>query len=547
MQKVLTAAEMRAVDRDTTERFGIPSLLLMENAAQGAARAIIDKLGGEIDGRSILVLCGPGNNGGDGAALARILWSAGANVEVCLFGLVSGTKGDARTNFEILARLAGDEQFRPDQPDLALEEITSLEEWLEYDSLNFTAEDPDVVIDALFGTGVSRPLDGVYEQAAAFILAYNTEPCDHDTLVVSLDIPSGLDADRAEPIGVNPVAHLTVTFTAPKPANVLAPAARASGELVVVNIGSPASLVEQQPSQLFVTEAADAARWLDATSFTDASYKNKRGHAMVIAGSRNYTGAAVLAGNACIRSGVGLVTLAVPAGSSDSVVARVAPEVMVRSIADTPSGSAAASAADEVAEFLKNIDAVAIGSGLSAKEGETQEFVRSIVEGRRTPVVVDADGLTALSPFSLSGSPELPIILTPHDAEFARLIGAGKDEVGDRVEALRAFCTERSVITVLKGERVLIGDPEGNVIVNPTGNSGLGKAGNGDTLTGLITGFVAQAVQLGTGILEAVVAAAYSGALAGDLAEQKYGKRVMTASDVRDCLAEVFACLEQGK
>ena len=187
MQKVLTAEQMREVDRLTTEEYGLPSLLLMENAAGAAARVICDRLGGEIEGSSILVLCGKGNNGGDGAALARQLWTQGANVEVCLIGLVSATKGDARTNFEILRKIADRETFDIDQSDLAFEEISSLEEWMEYDSVNFQADDPDVIVDALFGTGLSEPLDGVYSEVAAFIHTYGVEP--DGPLVVSLDIP----------------------------------------------------------------------------------------------------------------------------------------------------------------------------------------------------------------------------------------------------------------------------------------------------------------------------------------------------------------------
>ena len=264
----------------------------------------------------------------------------------------------------------------------------------------------------------------------------------------------------------------------------------------------------------------------------------------MIAGSRDYTGAAVLCGNSAIRSGVGLVTLAVPESSRESVVARVTPEVMVRGIAETPDGSAAVAAFNEVNAFLKNVDVIAIGSGLSSKEDETREFIRRIVEERKTPVLIDADGLTALSPFNMEGSAELPLILTPHEGEFMRLLGTDdKSVIKDRVAAVRDFAVKHKVILVLKGERALIGEPGGKVVVNPTGNSGLGKAGNGDTLTGLIAGFAGQAVQMKIDMFETVVAAVYVAGMGGDIAEKKYGKRVMTASDVRDCLTEVFDSL----
>ncbi|CAN5140342.1 NAD(P)H-hydrate dehydratase [soil metagenome] len=546
MRKVLTSAEMREADRLTTEKYGIPSLILMENAAHAAARVIAERLGGEISGRSVLVLCGPGNNGGDGAALARILWTQGAYVEVVLLGRVDGTKGDARTNFEILQKICENEGFELDQPDLGFEEITGLEEWLEYDSVNFHADDPDVLVDALFGTGITRPLDGVYEQAAAFIDAYAEERTNPSTLVVSIDLPSGLNADSGERIGANPRAHVTVTFIAPKPANVLPPASGCNGVLYIEQIGSPCELVAASPSQLFVAESSDAAAWLEKTEFTASSYKNRRGHALVIAGSKNYTGAAVLCGDAAIRSGVGLVTLVVPEGSRESVVARVSPEVMVRGIDQTEEGSAAEDGLEQIAEFARNIDVIAIGSGLSSKEDETRRFIQRVVEERKTPIIVDADGLTALSPFTIKGSSERPIVLTPHEGEFIGLLGyediaAGKRAIGDRVSAVRDFAMKHEVILVLKGERVLIGGPDGRVVINPTGNSGLGKAGNGDTLTGVLAGFVAQAVQMKIDIFEAIVAGVYMSGLAGDVAVEKFGKRVMTASDVRECLADVFS------
>jgi NAD(P)H-hydrate epimerase len=365
--------------------------------------------------------------------------------------------------------------------------------------------------------------------------------------VVSLDVPSGLMSDVYQNSkGIQ--ADLTVTFTAPKPALVLAGASKWTGELVVARIGTPQELVDQSPSQLFVSEPGDVRRWLGETKFTTDSYKNKRGHALIIAGSKNYTGAAVLCGDAAIRSGVGLTTLAVPEGSREPVVARVSPEVMVRGISETSNGSASEKAFDDVTEFLENVDVIAIGSGLSSKEDETRNFVRRIVTERTMPVVIDADGLTALAPFDITGSDHWPLILTPHEGEFMRLLGTkDKSAISDRVEAVRSFAVKHKVILVLKGERVVIGDPEGNVVINPTGNSGLGKAGNGDTLTGIITGFAAQAVQMKIDMFETVVAAVYAASSAGDLAEKKYGKRVMTASDVRECLAETFAMLSGDK
>ena len=525
MQKVLTAEEMRHVDRLTTERYGIPSLLLMENAAHAAARLIYKKMGGSVEGRSVLVLCGKGNNGGDGSALARILWTNGARCTVLLFGTVAETKGDANVNFDACRRLA---QTAPPQTLTFAEDAGILPDLTDF----------DVLVDALLGTGVDRPITG---RLSDVIDGINNTRQRGSTLVVSLDLPSGLASDDAEPIGPCVSADIVVTFTAPKPANVLSPAYRSNGELHVANIGSPAELLASSVSELYLATAADVTGWFEKTEFSAASYKNKRGHALMIAGSRNYTGAAVLCGDAAIRSGVGLVTLAVPESSRESVIARVVPEVMVRGISETETGSADQKAVEEINAFLKNVDVVAVGSGLSSKERETRELVAEIVGSRRTPVIIDADGLTALSPFEINGSDDLPLILTPHEGEFMRLLGTqDKSVIKDRVAAVREFAVKHHVILVLKGERGLIGSPDGRVVVNPTGNSGLGKAGNGDTLTGIITGFVGQAVQMKVDMFETVVAAVYLAGMAGDIAVQKYGKRVMTASDVRECLVDVF-------
>jgi hydroxyethylthiazole kinase-like uncharacterized protein yjeF len=550
MQKVLTAAQMRDVDRRTSEEYGIPSIILMENAAHAVARVITEKLGGSVKGKSILILCGPGNNGGDGAALARILWIQGALVSPLLFGTVENTIGDAKINFNTLRQIDDDVATSGGEFNKLLLhcEDEDLITWVE----GFLNEsEPKMVVDALFGTGLTRELSGQYPN-----LIHRLD--NHRPFLISVDIPSGLDADAAEPIGAHVTATTTVTFTAPKAANVVAPAAGFGGRLVVANIGTPQQLIDEQASALFVAEALDVRLWLDRSEFSVSSYKNKRGHALLIAGSKNYTGAAVLAGDAAIRSGVGLVTLAVPESSRESVVTRVVPEVMVRGVSETGDGSVAEKAVDEIKDFLNNVDAIAIGSGISTND-ETATFVRQMVEERTMPMVVDADGITALSPVADKlhkpareqgqhtehNTRETPLILTPHEGEFRKLLGVDREEADeilkDRVASVRDFATKYSVILVLKGERVLIGAPDGRVIVNPTGNSGLGKAGNGDTLTGILIGFIAQAVQMKIDMIETVVAACYVAGMAGDVAERKYGKRVMTASDVRECLVDVFS------
>ncbi len=559
MQKVLTAAEMREVDRLTTEEYGIPAIILMENAAHAVSKVIGEKLGGSVKGKSFLILCGKGNNGGDGAALARILWDQGGKVNVFLFGKVEETKGDARTNFEICRQHDDLGEIYPGSKQglkyFYFNEVDSVDEF----HARIRSIREDVCVDALFGTGLNRQVEGDLGRLIRNLNHW--QPRGRSSLIVSIDVPSGLDTDASDLFGgdifngVQP--DITVTFTAPKPALVLPPAFRQTKELVVADIGSPESLVIDSPSKLFAAEPRDAWSWLVSTRFTEESYKNKRGHALLIAGSENYSGAAVLCGNAAIRSGVGLVTIGTPRSSKDSIAARVLPEVMVRPLAETDNGAVSEEAIAEVEGFLKNVDAVAIGSGVSADDS-TGRLVRHFVENRRIPTVLDADALTLLSPFdgeAEKGERKSPLILTPHQGEFLRMLGTDdKDSIKDRVAAVRDFAQKHNVILVLKGERVLIGESGGKVVVNPTGNSGLGKAGNGDTLTGIITGFVAQTMQtehfkinfdfgvdkIVDRVFEAVVAAVYVAGLAGDIAEKKFGRRVMTASDVRECLVEAF-------
>ena len=531
MRPILTAAQMREVDRLTTERYGIPSISLMENAALAVARVIKDRFGGSAEGRSILILCGKGNNGGDGAALGRLLAAENATVETLLFGNVAVTKGDARMNFE----RAGESAAR-------LTEINSPEEFSAF--FDGSAQVFEVVVDAVFGTGLDRPVDGWLGE----VLQKVSDVSEQAQFTLSIDIPSGLNADLSDPIGATFKADTTVTFTAAKTANVLPPASTFGGELVIADIGSPQELIEKCSSDTFLAEAADAGDWLKATRFSTDSYKNKRGHALVIAGSESYSGAAVLAANAAMRSGVGLVTLAAPRSSLGLIAPRLLPEVMLRGVTETDDGEISESAFDEIGGLLAKADSIAIGCGLSQSES-TRRFVEKVVACRRQPMVVDADALNLLSPVSTNWPPAhaggTALILTPHEGEFMRLLGTtDRAAIKDRVHAVREFATTHNVILVLKGERVLIGAPDGRVVVNPTGNSGLGKAGNGDTLTGILAGFAAQAAVMNIDIFETVVAAVYVAGLAGDIAESKYGKRVMTASDVRECLADVFAKFE---
>ena len=533
---------MREIDRLTTETYGIQALLLMDAASAACLEAIRDRFHGNLAGLRALILCGKGNNGGDGAGLAQLLADEGADCTVVLLGLLSETRGDARTNFENVDRRAGSEL-------LTFIECDDTATWQQLPELN---QNYDLIVDALFGTGLKRPVDGVYREVIEHLSSLRElrEHADEDRpLFFSVDVPSGLNADLIEPIGPAVKADLTVTFTAPKLANVLPPASDLCGELIVGDIGSPRSLIDEvaRPS-LFVTEANEVKQWLRSTRYVPGSYKNTHGNVLIAAGSRGYAGAAALCGNAAMCSGAGLVTVATPASVQPLVASGAMPEVMTTALAETDRGAISDEAVDHFLKLTeKKGTVVAVGPGLTSDDERTRRFVFRIVERRSTSCVIDADGLNCLAPWpkGLTGSAEHPLVLTPHPGEMARLLGGA--EIKDRVAVARDFATKNQVIVVLKGSRSIVAAPDGRVFVNPTGNPGLGTAGSGDTLTGLMAGFLTQAfatLKDNADPVAAVVAALYVGGLAGDFAARKLGMRTMVASDIRDHFSEAVCFLD---
>lgn len=548
---------MRDIDRLTTQRYGIASLALMENAASAIVRFVIDSYLGGSRGKSALIFCGKGNNGGDGAVVARLLATAGTLVDVVLIGKVQETGGDARVNFDRLRTWKEENEGReskeatPEAGSINFFECESERGWEQLFASVLSAPH-DVVVDALFGTGLMRPVEGLHREVVRYLTVLRDArdmPPHRFAPIVSVDIPSGLNADCNNLIGEAVRADATVTFTAPKCANVLPPASAYNGRVLVADIGSPDELISEAKTELFVTESGDVRKWLIQTRYTADSYKNTHGHALVIAGARGFTGAAALCGNAAMRAGAGLVTVATPDSAQRLVATQVMPEIMTTSLAETDRGAVSVEALDYALKFAERADAVAIGPGLSSQGDRTRTFVRRIVEQRGTPIVVDADGLNCLAPWpdDLQGSDEFPIVLTPHPGEMKRLLGFEKSSLDDRVSIAREFATSSRVILVLKGSRSIIAAPDGRVVVNPTGNAGLGTAGAGDTLTGVITGFLAQAygtLKKEADAFEAVVAAVYVSGLAGDLAAQKLGMRSMVASDIREHLSEAIRSLD---
>lgn len=522
--KVLTAAEMREVDRLTTEKYGVPGLLLMENAAARCVEAIEQKFG-PAAGKRVLIICGKGNNGGDGAGVARLLHTRGASVCALLLGRADDARGDARTNFETARSIFSDSGRS------RFVEVENSEQ-LNREAASTTH---DILIDAIFGTGLTRPAAGLFAEAIRFINERHDE-----TPVIAVDVPSGIASDSQELIGPAVRAHLTVTFTAPKVANVLPPACDLSGEFIIGKIGSPDELINASGARLNFVTRDDVARWLAASRRSSHANKGDAGKVLLIAGSRGKTGAACLAGCGAMRAGAGLVTVATAESAQPVIASQIIIECMTELLAETASGTVAHDALARALELAAERDVVAIGPGLGSAEESTRAFVRALAMQRQQPMVIDADGLNALAPWgeNLRGTLQLPLILTPHPGEMARLTGESiADVVKNRIEIARGFAEAHSVILVLKGSRTLIAAPDGEVYINPTGNAGMATGGTGDVLTGIIAGLLAQKIDDAPG---ATIAAVYLHGLAGDIAASQVGTRAMIASDIAIKLGEAF-------
>lgn len=564
MLKVITVAEMRDIDRFSTERFAMASLLLMENAAQASALAIQKRLG-DVTGKQILIICGKGNNGGDGAATARQLCSMGANVDVVLLGRIEETKGDAGINFDIVQSMAesGHTVRQPVNSDIPTQHLflnsngtmsfyqcSVLEDWEKLVNGKLDKE-YDVFVDAIFGTGLTRPVEGLYKEAVNYFnRVRKMRENANEKLIVSLDIPSGLNADLPTPIGDNVNADITVAFTSPMPANILPPASHFNGKVLIADIGSPAKLIDESPSQVFISEKADAISFLSKTRYQPGSYKNSHGLALIIAGSRGMTGAAALCGNAAMSSGCGLVTVATAKSVQPVVAAQLMPEIMTYALEENEFGAVSADSIVQVRQLRERASAIAIGPGLSSQDPRMRSFIIELIEKSKKPIVIDADGLNILADFPrhLRGSNDAPLVLTPHPGEMLRLIGKKDNELlNDRITLASEFATQKNAIVVLKGERTIIAAPDGRVCINPTGNPGVGTAGAGDTLTGIIVSFIAQASAIAgdkADIFSAVVAALFVAGLAADIAAEKKGLRSLVASDIREHIADAINSLD---
>jgi len=505
--RLVGAATMRGLDRHAIETLGVPGELLMENAGCAVARAVLAL---RPPGGAVVVVCGAGNNGGDGWVVARQLHGLGVSVRAVWLADPGTLTGDASASFE-RARAAG---------------VTA-------GPLGAELPGADVVVDALFGTGLTRPVTG---EAAGAIRAINASG--EDAAVVAVDLPSGLDADTGQILGAAVDADLTVTIAAPKLGLALEPGRSLAGEVVVARVGIPEQAPGLSPeADLWTAEAAG----LLLPERPEAGHKGRFGHVLVVAGSEGKTGAAALAAVAAARAGAGLVSLACPAGLNDILEVKCT-EAMTQPLPDTPQRCLAAGASAQIVALAEERDVVALGPGIGTAE-ETVKCVRAVVEAIGRPLVLDADALNALVGHGqLLRRRAAPTLLTPHPGEAARWLDIRPVELNaDRVGAARRLAEATGSVVLLKGAASVVAGPGGFTCVNPTGGPVLATGGTGDVLTGLCAGLLAQ----GCDAEDAAALAAFVHGAAGDRLAERRGDTGLLAGELAEELPATLEALRQ--
>jgi hydroxyethylthiazole kinase-like uncharacterized protein yjeF len=509
MIPLLTSPQMRALDKHAIDEIGIPGMVLMENAARAVVEEIEERFE-DVEFLTVAVVCGPGNNGGDGFAIARHLHLRGADVDVFLVCDPAELKGDALTNYKLL------------EP-IGLDVIA----WNEHEEV--ALDDYDLVIDALFGTGTVRKPEGKYLQA---VEAINDSPA----FVIAVDVPSGVDATTGEVPGAAVFADVTVTFQCAKSGLVLPPGRDYVGDLVVAPISIPEKEDILAAAPFGLPEDEDVFERLPVRP-RDA-HKGDFGNVLVIAGSRGMSGAARLVGMAALRTGAGLVKVAVP----ESIRAEVAayhPEIMTIALPETADGTIAAAAMDTLKSYAEWADVIAVGPGFGQHE-ETARFLDAFLSIGK-PLVIDADALNLIAAHKLLPKIPADTVITPHPGEFDRLAGKKHASFQDRAQAARDFAEKHHLSLLLKGAPTLCFDSNGFGMVNPTGNPGLATAGSGDVLTGIVAALRAQ----GLNSHASAWVGAYLHGRAADLAVEDVGEASLVAGDVIEYLPEAFASLEE--
>jgi NAD(P)H-hydrate epimerase len=504
MLKIVTAAQMQELDRRTIAEAGIPGTTLMERAGAGVVTSIEARFG-PPRGKFVTILCGKGNNGGDGFVVARLLRRRGATVCVLAMAPASELSRDAQAMYRQFVRAAGKSAVRFYSSGTHARSVLKRS---------------DLVVDALLGTGLSSEVTGPYADA---IDAVN----ESGRPVVAVDLPSGLHADTGAALGRAVRASLTVTFGLPKLGLYLQQGIDLAGHVMIIDIGIPQAFVDAVESRTSLITESFVRACLPVRR--PSSHKGTFGHAAIIAGSVGKTGAAAMAAKAALRTGAGLVTVAIPSSVNDVLEAKLQ-EAMTAPMPETKARTLSRAAFDRLTEFMTARTAVAMGPGLSTHP-ETVELVQTLVKRLDRPAVLDADALNALAGrAAILTECKTPPILTPHPGEMARLESNATSQAvnADRIGTATRFARERGVFVVLKGARTVVARPDGAAAISPTGNPGMATAGTGDVLTGMIVGLLAQ----GVAPWEASCAATYLHGLAGDLAAAEKGHAGLIAGDV---------------
>jgi ADP-dependent NAD(P)H-hydrate dehydratase / NAD(P)H-hydrate epimerase len=523
--KALTAAEMQEVDRLTTQRFGVAGLQLMEAAGKSVVEVFLEQYGSKSatpPGR-VCVLCGKGNNGGDGFVVARHLKEEAEHVEAYLLGSPDKLKGDAAKNYERWREIGG-----------SVWTVAGEKEWEKIWPAVASAE---VIVDALLGTGIRGGATGLIARAIEDVnrLSHNATAA-RPAWVVAVDTPSGLPSDGEATSGPVLRAHLTVTFTAPKVGQLIGTDAASCGQLIVRAIGSPEALIEEVGKGSLRWAGPEEFAGLPLQRATDAN-KGSYGHVLVLAGSIGKSGAAAIAGKAALRGGAGLVTVAV-AEPVQPIVAAAQAEYMTESLPATSTGTVSLEAVrgGRIAQVTAGKTVLALGPGLGTLD-ETKEFVHLVVANAELPVVLDADGLNAFAGKGeqLAQKRTAHLVVTPHPGEMARLVRRTTAEVQrDRVSCAKEAARQWLAFVVLKGFHTVLASPDGQVFVNTTGDAGLAKGGSGDVLTGLLAAMIAQ---FGTkDLLRVLALGAYLHGRAAELLSRQSDASGVLAGEVADAI-----------
>ncbi len=512
MEPIVSVSEMRTVDRLSVEEVKIPAILLMENAGLKTAQAIAREFA-PIAEKKICILCGKGNNGGDGFVVGRHLSRMGARVEFFSTARGEDFKGEAATNRSIAEALG--------LPVHDIEEAGQLKP-------TFT---PDLLVDALLGTGIRGEVSGLYREIIDWMNA-------QDVPVASVDTPSGIHCETGQIAGAAVQADLTVTMGNIKTGQLFFPARKLQGRFLVADLNAPDFVLKKVATHKFLVTPEDIVRFLPRRP--GDAYKNTFGKVLVIAGSTGLTGAATMASLSALRSGAGMVVLGIPE-RFNSVLEEKVTEIMTAPLPETETGSLHSRALEALDRWLKWSHVLALGPGLSTHP-ETRTFVKALLRQTDKPLVVDADGINNLSAeFELIRAYPADLVFTPHVGELSRLVGVSQEEIlKNRLTVVRESAQKLQAIVLLKGAPTLIAAPDGEVYVNTTGNPGMATAGSGDVLTGLIAGFLAQ----GLSGLQAALTGAFVHGMAGDLAAEALGQRGMIAGDILNFVPEALRRLE---